>query len=119
MVDDKTEIDPDLLGDTVLVSLDDGTQLVIDGPVIFGRNPTPPESHPSARKEMLVDESKRLSKTHLLLVPADGHLEVIDTDSRNGVFVEVNGSKMRIPPRAATPVVPGTTIHLGGRTIRV
>src|SRR5690606_10533140 len=63
--------------------LDTGERIPVTEPLLFGRNPDA-AVHPGARAVPLQDESKSLSKTHLLVRPVDGGLEVTDCGSTNG-----------------------------------
>ncbi len=116
---DETVVDLDPLVSSVSAVLDDGEVLAVEHAIVFGRNPTAPAEYPEATPRRLVDESMKLSKTHALLLPRDGGLAVIDLGSRNGVFLERDGVRSRLAPNVETALDTGTTIHLGGRHIKV
>ena len=120
LLDDETVIDDALVSPQVpVVVLDDGQAISLDGPVVIGRNPTAPDVYPAARKVQVVDESMRLSKTHLVVLPQDGGVGVYDVGATNGIHLEVDGEKARLAAREVHTLVPGAVLHFGGRHLRV
>lgn len=117
LLNDETVVDSDPA--VAEVVLDDGQRIPVDAPVVLGRNPSPPPAYPFARCVPVVDESMRLSKTHLVLVPADGGVGVYDAGATNGVHVEVDGSRTRLPAAEIHPIPQGAVIHFGGRSLQV
>lgn len=114
---DDTIVDRDQMEAAPTLLTDDGTPIGLDAPLVIGRNPVAPDGLIGARTVRLVDHSMRLSKTHAVLRYVNGTVVVTDIDSSNGVYLERDGEKTKIPARVHTPVLPGTTIHLGGRTL--
>ena len=98
--------------------LDTGESILISAPVLLGRNPDATE-HPGARPIALADDSRSLSKTHLLVRPVDGGLEIVDCRSTNGSGLIRDGAEYGVT--AGTPVVTtdGDMIRLGDRVAAV
>lgn len=120
LVNDETVIDPDMAAAAAaVVILDDDTRVTVDGPLVVGRNPAAPASHPTARPLQLVDESMRLSKSHFVLLPVDGGVAAFDMGATNGISLEVDGQKVRLPANEVHPLPPGAVLHFGGRSLRV
>jgi len=101
------------------VLLDDGQRIVLDAPVVLGRNPSSPSSYPLARCVQVADESMRLSKTHLVLVPGEEGVGVFDVGATNGVHIERDGLKARIPTGEVYPLTDDAVLHFGGRSLQV
>lgn len=98
--------------------LDTGESILISAPVLLGRNPDAAE-HPGAQPIALADDSMSLSKTHLLVRPVDGGLEIVDCHSTNGSGLVRGGVEYGVA--AGTPVLTadGDTIRLGDRVAAV
>ncbi|GAB3598368.1 RDD family protein [Microbacterium tumbae] len=98
--------------------LDSGDSVLISAPVVLGRNPDAAEN-PGARPIALADESRSLSKTHLLVRPVDAGLEITDCRSTNGSGLIRDGVEYALA--AGTPVLAtdGDTIRIGDRTAAV
>jgi uncharacterized RDD family membrane protein YckC len=97
---------------------DSGESIPISAPVLLGRNPDAAE-HPGARAIALADDSRSLSKTHALVRPVDGGLEIVDCRSTNGSVLIRGGTEYAIA--AGTPVMAtvGDMIRLGDRVAAV
>ena len=118
-IDDETVVDPEVVDDTPRLVLDDGEEIALNGPVIMGRAPRASRYYPQARLQTIDDTSKRLSKTHLLVIPRDGEILVRDLRSRNGVVFAVDGHKFRIEVGVEVPIPQGAEVHIGGRSFTV
>lgn len=118
-LDDETVLDPNVLPQVSTVVLDDDEKLVVDGPLVLGRNPQAPERYSQARLKALDDPSLRMSKTHLVLLPDGRGVAVVDLGARNGVVFESSSGKGRIPTDQVTPIPDGVTVHFGGRSLQV
>ncbi len=116
---DETVIDPLALPTTPVVRFDDGSTMQVDGPIALGRNPVAPDDYPQARIEAIVDESMRMSKSHLVVLPHEGGVGVLDMGSRNGVVFESGDSRFRIASDQVIAVPVDTTVHFGGRSFVV
>ncbi len=120
LLDDKTVIDADIAAEHApAVVLDDGQVVRIDTPVVLGRNPSAPAAYPQARCVSVTDESMRMSKTHLVLIPLEDGVGVLDAGATNGVHFEVDGDRTRIPAGEVHPLSLATVLHFGGRTLQV
>ncbi|WP_194421435.1 RDD family protein [Microbacterium abyssi] len=95
--------------------LDTGESIPVTVPLLFGRNPDP-AGYPTARPVPLEDESKSLSKTHLLVSPADGGLEITDCGSTNGSGLARAGMEYVIEAGVPVMTVEGDTIRFGDRS---
>jgi uncharacterized RDD family membrane protein YckC len=101
--------------------LDTGDTVVVSEPVLVGRDPDA-DAYPGARTTRLRDEDRSLSKTHALLRPVDGGIEVVDWRSTNGSAVIRGGQEHTLDAGAAATAAPGDSIRLGdrvGEVIRV
>ncbi|MDO5092776.1 MAG: FHA domain-containing protein [Propionibacteriaceae bacterium] len=101
------------------VILDDGQRLKVDEPLVLGRNPLVPDAYPNARSVQIMDETMRLSKTHLVLYPEDRRIYVVDIGATNGVYVEIHHERSRLVPREPRELRKEDLIHFGGRTLRL
>lgn len=105
---------------SVSLHLDGGEALVLDRAWVLGRDPVAPPQAPHAGSHPVADESKSISKTHVLLTPHPIGAEVTDLHSTNGVSVETTaGTVVRVAPGVPTPVPPGTVVHYGNRRVTV
>lgn len=95
--------------------LDTGESVPVTEPLLFGRNPDA-ALHPGVRAVPLDDESKSLSKTHLLVRPVDGGLEITDCGSTNGSGLARAGVEYVIETGVPVVTVEGDTIRLGDRS---
>jgi len=103
---------------TFALRFDSGQDVPVSGPVLLGRNPDASE-HPGAAAVALADDSRSLSKTHLLVRPVEGGLEIVDWRSTNGSGLIRGGTEYAVT--AGTPVVTtdGDVIRLGDRVATV
>ncbi|WP_426185542.1 RDD family protein [Microbacterium sp. TWP3-1-2b2] len=95
--------------------LDTGESIPVTEPLVFGRNPDA-TLHPGARAVPLDDESKSLSKTHLLVRPVDGGLEITDCGSTNGSGLARAGIEYVVEAGVPVVTVEADTIRLGDRS---
>ncbi|MBK8464032.1 MAG: FHA domain-containing protein [Nigerium sp.] len=119
MLNDETELDPSLAAPAVAVVLDDGRRIGLETPVVLGRNPVAPAGATGALCIPLVDETMRLSKTHLVLRADDGEVKVADLGAKNGVVLEHGGTKERLAPDQTYVLPPDAVLHFGARSLRV
>jgi len=105
---------PRLLGAAAgfVLRLDSGETIPVDVDVVLGRNP----SAEGALPVRVADDTRSLSKTHVLLRPADEGIVVIDQNSTNGTSVVQAGAERALPAGAPALVLPGETIRFGERT---
>ncbi|GGH42212.1 FHA domain-containing protein [Microbacterium album] len=96
----------------------DGQRIAADAPLVFGRAPVAPESHPQARALPVNDPWKSISKTHALLDVRGGMLWVTDLQSTNGTSVtNLVGEATECPAGVAMPVGDGWAVTAGQITI--
>ncbi len=96
--------------------LDSGEQLRITGPVVLGRAPV---GVGGALPLAITDPGSSISKSHLVLRPVAGGLEVIDQGSTNGTVLVHDGREALLAAGTATVAAVGDTIRFGDRTARV
>lgn len=116
-LDDRTVVDVED-DDIPVVVLDDGQEIRVDAPVVLGRNPLAPPAYPQARPVQLIDESMRLSKTHLVLLPFAGGIGFVDVGATNGVVVELDGTKTKVTAHEVHELPAGAELHFGSRSLR-
>ncbi|UWF77724.1 RDD family protein [Microbacterium neungamense] len=97
---------------------DTGDSIPIAEPVLLGRNPDAAQ-HPGARPIPLPDETRSLSKTHLLVRPVEGGLEVVDCRSTNGSGLIRGGTEYGIAAGRPIVTTEGDMIRLGDRVAAV
>lgn len=97
--------------------LDDGQEVPVHGLVLLGRNPQPRQGEEHADVVRIPDQSRTLSKSHLLLdLDANGCF-VVDRGSTNGSVVRTpDGARIRCTPGAAVRVPEGSTVKMGDRS---
>ncbi len=100
------------------IRLDSGDTIPVLADILLGRDPDA-AAHPGAQAVAVADASRSLSKTHVLLRPVDGGIEVIDWHSTNGCARIRQGSEQPLVPGVAVTAVPGDTIRLGDRLAEV
>ncbi|GAA1852569.1 RDD family protein [Microbacterium koreense] len=97
---------------------DSGEIFTITGPTLFGRNPDAAGSR-EVRVIALADDSRSLSKTHLMARPVDGGLEIVDRHSTNGSGIIRDGAEHPLIGDAPVVVGEGDQVRLGERTASV
>ena len=85
-------------------------------PVVIGRAPVGIDG---ALPLAIADPGSSISKSHLVLRPVTGGLEVIDQGSTNGTVLVHDGREQLLAAGAAVVAVVGDTIRFGDRTARV
>ncbi|OKL48280.1 hypothetical protein BSR28_00800 [Boudabousia liubingyangii] len=101
--------------DVPKLTLDDGTQLTLAQPFVFGRGPAAKDGQVAYKLE---DPSFSVSKTHLLVEVNDGKVMVTDLNSTNGTKIKNPDEEEKwLNPNEATALQSGSVIHLGERTI--
>ena len=98
--------------------LDTGETIPVTAPILFGRDPDA-AAHPGARAVPLTDTTRTLSKTHALVQPVAGGLEIIDRRSTNGCGVIRGGIETELASGGSATVAEGDAIRLGDRTADV
>lgn len=94
--------------------LDTGESIPVTDAILLGRNPDSAQ-HPGAHPIALPDGSKSISKTHLLVRPVDGGLEIIDCHSTNGSGLVRDGVEYAVEAGIPVTTTDGDTIRFGDR----
>ncbi|MFD1338977.1 hypothetical protein ACFQ3V_07540, partial [Microbacterium lemovicicum] len=97
---------------------DSGQDVPVERPVLIGRNPDPAE-HPGAAAVALVDDSRSLSKTHLLARPLADGIEITDWRSTNGSGLVRAGTEYAVVAGTPVQTTVGDVIRLGDRVATV
>lgn len=101
----------------VTLRADDGTERVVTGPVVIGRNPAAGQGEVQF---VLKDETRSMSKTHLRLDGTGSDITVTDLGSTNGsAIVRADGSRESLVPNTPTVLPEGAALALGDRTLTV
>ena len=103
---------------TLVLRLDTGESIPVSGPILLGRNPDA-VGHPGARPIRVADGSRTLSKTHMLVRPVAGGLEVVDCASTNGSGLIRAGVEQGLTAGVPVRAADGDRIRLGDRTADV
>lgn len=102
------------------VEFDTGETLLVDGPVLLGRDP---EARPGEAVRHLVQlrsADLSLSKTHAhLRITGRGRLVVTDRGSTNGSTLLRAGAARELPLGRATTLLDGDRVRFGDREMRV
>ncbi|WP_312677520.1 RDD family protein [Microbacterium sp.] len=94
--------------------LDTGETIPVTEPILLGRDPDA-SAHLGARAVALADTTRTLSKTHALVQPVAGGLEIIDRRSTNGCGVIRGGIETELASGGSATVAEGDAIRLGDR----
>lgn len=95
------------------LALPDGAVVVLDAPVVVGREPVAPPDLPGAIAVAITDDMS-VSKTHALIEWSGGSLWVTDLNSSNGTdIVAGDGNETRLTPGIPAVVASGATIRVG------
>ena len=94
--------------------LDTGETIPVTEPILLGRDPDA-SAHLGARAIALADTTRTLSKTHALVQPVAGGLEIIDRRSTNGCGVIRGGIETELASGGSATVAEGDAIRLGDR----
>ncbi|GAA1850050.1 RDD family protein [Myceligenerans crystallogenes] len=103
----------------VVLALESGEQVRVDGPTLVGRNPSAPGST-GVNLVQIPDPMRSVSKNHAELGVDSAGLWLTDRGSTNGTVVSVPGLPPRVAEAGARVRVPvGSTIHFGDRKVVV
>lgn len=102
------------------IAFDTGESMVVDGPVLLGRDP---EARPGEAVHHLVplrSADLSVSKTHAQLrLTAQGLLVVTDRGSTNGSTLLRQGAARELPAERAITLLAGDRVRFGDREMRV
>jgi hypothetical protein len=99
-----------------VLRVEGGDDIVLDGPVLIGRKPTPGaviDGEP-ARAVRIPDPDTVLSRTHVEIRLVDWQVQVVDRDSMNHTYVTLPGQDpTQLRPAEPFPIPVGTVVSLG------
>lgn len=102
--------------------LDDGTSTALVGTSVIGRDPTSDRRvrHAGASPLAVDDESKLISRRHVMIRVSGWQIEVIDLGSRNGTFVEdESGTWVRCTPGLGRRIGARGCVRIGTTTMTI
>jgi hypothetical protein len=99
--------------------LPDGAEIDLDQPVLLGREPAAPDGVAGARPIAVRDPEKTVSKTHVLLTPAESGVRVRDLHSSNGTTLVLPGGRVPVPADGDVLVGQPATLELGRFRVRL
>lgn len=98
----------------------DGANVVVDGTILIGRDPTAHSDWPGAQLLPVNDPNNSLSKTHAVIASDAGGLWVADLNSTNGVVaIRTDGTEIELEGDQRVNVDAGWDIELGDLIIQV
>ena len=99
------------------LTTDDGAERVVDKAVVIGRNPSAPGTEVLF---VMKDDTRSVSKTHLLIDGTGEDITVTDLGSTNGsAILREDGSRESLVPNSPTVLPTGAQLTLGDRTLSV
>jgi uncharacterized RDD family membrane protein YckC len=102
------------------VEFDTGESVLVDEPVLLGRDPEARPGETGHRLVPLRSADMSLSKTHAQVrLTADGLLVVTDRGSTNGSTLLRQGAVRELPVGRATTLLDGDRVRFGDREMRV
>lgn len=103
-----------------VLRLPNGTERILPGTVVLGRNPSVPTAWSNATVLPLDDPARSVSKTHAVLEPTADGLLAHDLNSTNGVVVvDPDGGSRVVEPGHPQPVANGGAVELGSYVVRL
>ncbi|HLS49857.1 MAG TPA: FHA domain-containing protein [Actinomycetaceae bacterium] len=105
-----------------VLELSTGQQVAVDRPILIGRAPEAGRfgGDVAPRLIRVPNPQKDISATHVEVRPAGDHVVATDMNSTNGTVVHHPAQpSQRLQPGTGVPLAAGSTIDLGGVTIRL
>ncbi|MBO1769788.1 RDD family protein [Agrococcus sp. TF02-05] len=99
------------------LAFDTGDRFAITGAALIGRNPAPSAGEVVDHLLPIADDTRSISKTHLLLTASP--LAAVDRASTNGSSVVRGGAETPLEPGRAFPLQPGDVVRFGDRSLTV
>lgn len=98
-----------------------GELVLVDGPLLIGRNPSPRLGPVGARRVTVDDPGRTMSRSHLIVVPHPGAgIALRDVSSANGiVLVSPDGSESEIELGGEVRITDRCSIILGTYSIGI
>jgi uncharacterized RDD family membrane protein YckC len=102
------------------ILLDDGRRIALDGLVLLGRNPQPKAGEEDAQLIKIADETRTVSKSHLVVGVDAGGVYVVDRGSTNGSTVSTtNGMSTRCKAGEMVRVGEGAIVSIGDHWLEI
>ncbi|NMA76516.1 MAG: FHA domain-containing protein [Actinomycetales bacterium] len=96
---------------------DDGAERIVENAVVIGRNPSAPGEEVLF---VMKDDTRSVSKAHLLVDGKGDDITVTDLGSTNGsTILREDGSRENLVPNSPTVLPTGAQLTLGDRTLSV
>jgi hypothetical protein len=96
-----------------------GESFVITGRALIGRRPTPPAAEHFDHIITLADETKTMSKTHLVIEWRGAELWITDRGATNGTTVQRSGRKNELAAERPYRLLSGDVVYVGGQRVTV
>jgi uncharacterized RDD family membrane protein YckC len=100
-----------------MLAFDSGDRFAITGAALVGRNPAPSQGEVVDHLLPIADETRSISKTHLLITAAP--LAAVDRASTNGSSVVRGGTEHPLRPGDPFALVAGDVMRFGDRTVTI
>lgn len=97
------------------LAFDSGERFAITGAALIGRNPTPSPGEVVDHLLPIADDTRSVSKTHLLI--AVRPLAAVDRASTNGSSVLRSGAEHPLEPGRPFPLAAGDVVRFGDRSV--
>jgi MFS family permease len=104
------------------VVLDDDSRFVLDRDCVVGRDPSYSDTPLNGLRPIRIDvRANGMSRAHLEIRRIGGRVHLIDRQSRNGVTIRLAGQTVwtRITPGKPTMWLPGMSVRIGSRILRL
>jgi uncharacterized RDD family membrane protein YckC len=99
------------------LAFDNGDRFAITGAALIGRNPAPAAGEEVAHLLPFADDTRSISKTHLLITAEP--LTAVDRASTNGSSVVRGGAEHPLVAGEPFALVPGDVVRFGDRAVTV
>ncbi|WP_413316918.1 RDD family protein [Agrococcus sp. 1P02AA] len=100
-----------------ILAFDTGDRFAITGAALIGRNPAPAAGEEVEHLLPIVDDTRSISKTHLLITAVP--LAAVDRASTNGSSVIRGGAERPLAPGEPFALEPGDVVRFGDCTVAV
>ncbi|ERG63957.1 hypothetical protein L332_05735 [Agrococcus pavilionensis RW1] len=114
---EATRARPSSRAPVATLAFDTGDRFAITGAALIGRNPAPSAGEVVDHLLPIADDTRSISKTHLLLTASP--LAAVDRASTNGSSVVRAGAETPLEPGRAFPLQPGDVVRFGDRSLTV
>lgn len=114
---EATRARPPARAAAAVLAFDSGERFAIAGAALIGRNPSPSPGEVVEHLLPIADDTRSVSKTHLLIAVAP--LAAVDRASTNGSSVVRAGAEHALEPGRPFALVPGDVVRFGDRTVVV